>query len=117
MELIGIILSYVFIGSIIAFFVIRSKNKKGKIKNYKKDKMIILITMISSFILTGVCYSLSPQAKQDAIQEACEEKQEAKEEKRRKKTKILLKKVHHQVLSKFHQTHLQKVLLLNNQMH
>lgn len=82
MEFIGTILSYVFIGSIIAFFVVRSKNKKGKIKNYKKDKMIVLIAMISSFILTGVCYSLSQQAKQDAIQEAREEKQESKEEKK-----------------------------------
>lgn len=81
MEFIGTILSYVFIGSIIAFFVVRSKNKKGKVKNYKKDKLIILITMISSFILTGVCYSLSPRAKQDAIQEAREEKQEAKDDK------------------------------------
>ncbi|MCK8626211.1 hypothetical protein [Apilactobacillus kunkeei] len=81
MEFIGTILSYVFIGSIIAFFVVRSKNKKGKVKNYKKDKLIILITMISSFILTGVCYSLSPQAKQDSIQEAREEKQKAKDDK------------------------------------
>lgn len=54
MEFIGTILSYVFIGSIIAFFVVRSKNKKGKIKNYKRDKTLILVTMVISFILTGV---------------------------------------------------------------
>lgn len=81
MEIIGTILSYVFIGSIVAFFIVRSKNKKGTIKNYKKNKKIIFITMISSFILSGAYYLLSPQAKQDAIQDAREEKQEAKEEK------------------------------------
>lgn len=54
MEFIGTILSYVFIGSIIAFFVVRSKNKKGNIKNYKRDKMLIFSTMAVSFILTGI---------------------------------------------------------------
>lgn len=54
MESIGTILSYVFIGSIIAFFVVRSKNKKGKIKDYKRDKTLIISTMVVSFILTGI---------------------------------------------------------------
>ncbi|TPR53190.1 hypothetical protein [Apilactobacillus kunkeei] len=54
MEFIGTIFSYVFIGSIIAFFVVRSKNKKGNIKNYKRDKTLIFFTMVVSFILTGI---------------------------------------------------------------
>ena len=54
MEFIGTILSYVFIGSIVAFFVVRSKNKKGNIKNYKRDRTLIFCTMVLSFILTGI---------------------------------------------------------------
>ena len=54
MEIIGTILSYVFIGSIIALCVVRSKNKKGNIKNYKRDITLIFLTMGVSFILSGI---------------------------------------------------------------
>lgn len=85
MYFISMVFAFLFYASIVIFFVNRHKYKKRDLAVYKKNRKKILITMVSSFLLGGLFYMVSPQSKQDAIQDAREEKQQEKEEKKEEK--------------------------------
>lgn len=85
MYFISMVFAFLFYASIVIFFVNRHKYKKSDLAVYKKNRKKILITMVSSFLLGGLFYMVSPQSKQDAIQDAREEKQQEKEEKKEEK--------------------------------
>lgn len=82
MYFISMVFAFLFYASIVIFFVNRHKYKKSDLAIYKKNRKKILIAMVSSFLLSGLFYTISPQSKQDAIQDAREEKQQEKEEKK-----------------------------------
>ncbi|CAI2620165.1 hypothetical protein AKUH4B206J_09400 [Apilactobacillus kunkeei] len=85
MYFISMVFAFLFYASIVIFFVNRHKYKKSDLAVYKKNRKKILIAMVSSFLLGGLFYMVSPQSKQDAIQDAREEKQQEKEEKKEEK--------------------------------
>lgn len=85
MYFISMVFAFLFYASIVIFFVNRHKYKKSDLAVYKKNRKKILIAMVSSFLLGGLFYMVSPQSKQDAIQDAHEEKQQEKEEKKEEK--------------------------------
>lgn len=85
MYFISMVFAFLFYASIVIFFVNRHKYKKSDLAIYKKNRKKILIAMVSSFLLGGLFYMVSPQSKQDAIQDAREEKQQEKEEKKEEK--------------------------------
>lgn len=85
MYFISMVFAFLFYASIVIFFVNRHKYKKSDLAVYKKNRKKILIAMVSSFLLSGLFYTISPQSKQDAIQDAREEKQQEKEEKKEEK--------------------------------
>lgn len=80
MYFISMVFAFLFYASIVIFFVNRHKYKKSDLAIYKKNRKKILIAMVSSFLLGGLFYMVSPQSKQDAIQDAREEKQDDKKE-------------------------------------
>ncbi len=82
MYFISLIFDFLFYSSIVVFFVNRHKNKKRDLVTYKNNRKKILIAMVSSFLLGGLFYIVSPQSKQDAIQESREEKQQEKDDKK-----------------------------------
>lgn len=85
MYFISMVFAFLFYASIVIFFVNRHKYKKSDLAIYKKNRKKILIAIVSSFLLSGLFYTISPQSKQDAIQDAREEKQQEKEEKKEEK--------------------------------
>lgn len=85
MYFISMVFAFLFYASIVIFFVNRHKYKKSDLAVYKKNRKKILIAMVSSFLLSGLFYTISPQSKQDAIQDAREEQQQEKEEKKEEK--------------------------------
>ncbi|CAI2619365.1 hypothetical protein AKUG0420_09390 [Apilactobacillus kunkeei] len=85
MYFISMVFAFLFYASIVIFFVNRHKYKKSDLAIYKKNRKKILIAMVSSFLLSGLFYTISPQSKQDAIQDAREEQQQEKEEKKEEK--------------------------------
>lgn len=96
MYFISIVFAFLFYASIVIFFVNRHKNKKRDLVTYKNNRKKILIAMVSSFLLGGLFYMVSPQSKQDAIQDAREEKEDKKEaekEKLQKQKKDDIKKI------------------------
>lgn len=59
MELLGTLFTYLLIGSIIYFLVIRNKNKKEHLSNYKQRKSIALGMIIISLVFTIIFGILS----------------------------------------------------------